>query len=357
MPKGNRRAISAMAQGAIAQQKDAEIEALREQLSQLNQVIEQNHVNHRAVEIPVQQVLPLQIRSNLEDGELIHQPRTYFDPAGLEDLRNSIRANGLKEPIIVRTLADGGYGLLDGERRWRCHRELGEESIRAIVLTGLSDLDALEWAITTDTLKEKVSPLEQTISVVNLLRLRLGLGESEVRAALHALNNYEIGNSNSLGITPGAQTMIRGVLNSLGLKLGSLVARLPLLDLPSYLRVAVAAGQLSPTNALLIHRTPMELHQSLLKDGIGLSKSNLKKLIAQRQAEWQAVPSEQDVLSKSVEIEGQSLPQRVGDRWAKIKRSKLVKAGQDQQLKRKLKKLDTLLAEIESYITEQESST
>lgn len=362
MPKGNRRSISTMAQGAVSQQKDAEIEALREQLSQLKKELEQRSsypsgLENSGVEIPVQQIIPLQIASSQESLKLIRQPRTYFDPQGLEDLKNSIRDNGQKEPIIVRTLADGTYGLLDGERRWRCHLELGKISIRATVMSGLSDLDALEWAITTDTLKEKVSPLEQTISVVNLFRLRLGLDETGVRSALHALNNYEIGNANRLGISPEMHVVICGVLNSLGLKLGSLVARLPLLDLPEYLRVAVAEGKLSPTNALLIHRAPSELHPSLVEDGLGLSKTNLKKLIAQRKAELSTMLPGPDASHRGEFGEEKPLRQRVGDRWAKIKRSKLVKAESDQRLNRKLKKLDTLLAEIEDYITEQESST
>lgn len=341
MPQGNRRSIGMMAQGAVVQQKDAEIEALRQQLEQLRTELEDSGERQRAIEIPLDQVIPLQIESRDGQLELIQQPRTYFDMQGIEDLAHSIRANGLRDPIVVRELATGAYGLLDGERRWRAHQLLNADSIWAFVVQDIGDSDALEWAIATDSLKEKVSPLEQTLAVVNLLRLRLDLDEARVRATLHALNNYSVGNSSNLSLDDATMTTIQGVLNSLGLKLGSLVARLPLLDLPDDLRSGVANGTLSPTNALLIGRAPTELHPRLLAEGATLSKAKLTSLIRSLKLEAAREASQGNRLL---------LPESVDDRWKKIKRSKLLKAGNDTQLNRKLQKLDALLEEIGDYI-------
>lgn len=352
MPKGNRRSIGVMAQGAIAQQKDAEIEALRQQLNQLQTTLEDGTDRHGTVEISVDRIVPLQIESHNGRLELIQQPRTYFDAQGIKDLAHSIRANGLREPIVVRELQDGFYGLLDGERRWRAHTLLKAESIRAFIAQDISDSDALEWAIATDTLKEKISPLEQTLAVVNLLRLRFNTDEAGVRATLHALNNYNIGNSSSLGVDDKTSNSVHGVLNSLGLKLGSLVARLPLLDLPEYLRSAVANGKINPTNALLIARTPAELHQRLLEDGSGLSKNNLKKLISSLKSGSTSQVNDVDS-QKTIRADSKPLSELVGDRWTNIKHSKLVKSGTDKQLNHKLQKLDALLQEIETYISIQ----
>ncbi len=148
MPK---RTMASMTQGAVTAQKDAEIEALREALS--------NRGEHGITTILVE----------------------------------SIRNKGLNEPVAVRPLGDGKYGLLDGERRWRAHQLLEKTLIEAVVVDCLTDEDALEWALATDTLKASVSSLEQTLSVVNLLSLRLNTDESGVRKILNALNNREQG--------------------------------------------------------------------------------------------------------------------------------------------------------------------
>lgn len=343
MVKGNRRSIGAMAQGAVAQQKDEQIEALREQLETIR-----NNGSAGICEIPIDQVIPLKIQET-DDEELISQPRTFFDTERLEALKQSIMEDGLREPIIVRALPDGKYGLLDGERRWRCHSLLGKETIAASIKSDVSDAAALEWAITTVSLKETVSPLEQTIAVINLLRLRLDKSEGEVRSILYALNNSEVGNSNTF-VEDSFSEIIYKVLNSLGIKLGSLVARLPLLDMPIYLRRSVMDGDLSPTNALLISRAPEELHQRLLEEGRELSKSKLSAFINRLKNE--------DRHSTSQALEGfpqeaKTLPEIVSDRWAAIKRSGFVKSGGDTRLTRKLEKVSQLLAEIEEYVSKK----
>lgn len=338
MPK---RTMAKMTRGAVTAQKDAEIEALREALG--------DHNGRRIIRIPIESVVPLQI-GRTEDGclKLIRQPRKYFDLDELNCLAESIRDRGLNEPISVRPLEDGKYGLLDGERRWRAHQMIEEPLIDCVVFASLSDDEALEWALTTDTLKAKVSSFEQTLSVINLLGLRLGMEELGVRKTLNALNNRDSGKT-KIEIADDQSNVIYGVLGSLGLKLGSLVARLPLLDLPGYLREAIIDGQLSPTNALLINRAPEKLHEQLLSKGKALSKAKLSQMISRLKDEEASVDVEKLELSE----EERSLPQVVSDRWTIIKRSKFVKTGGDAKLTRKLERVNKLLAEIEEYISDQ----
>jgi len=280
-----KRTMASMTQGAITAQKDAEIEALREALS--------NRGENGTAKIPVDQITPLQISRTIEGKlELIRQPRKYFDPEELSLLVESIRNKGLNEPVAVRPLEDGKYGLLDGERRWRAHQLLEKPLIDAVIFDSLTDEDALEWALATDTLKANVSPLEQTLSVINLLSLRLSTDEPGVRKILNALNNREQGKTN-IDVPEEYSKVIDGVLGSLGLKLGSLVARLPLLDLPEYLSQKVEEGELSPTNALLINRAPEELHDSLISHGGNLSKQKLRELIKQSKTEKAPQPDTQ----------------------------------------------------------------
>ena len=62
-----------------------------------------------------------------------YQPRRAFDPAELKDLKDSIAANGLIQPVVVRKAGSGQYELVAGERRLRSVRELGWKKIPAVV--------------------------------------------------------------------------------------------------------------------------------------------------------------------------------------------------------------------------------
>ena len=61
------------------------------------------------------------------------QPRRQFDEAALEELAESIRKVGLLQPITVRPMANLGYQIVAGERRWRACRMAGLETVPAIV--------------------------------------------------------------------------------------------------------------------------------------------------------------------------------------------------------------------------------
>src|SRR2546422_4681646 len=54
-----------------------------------------------------------------------YQPRRAINTAELEELANSVKAKGVLQPILVRRLGDGGYEVLDGERRWRAAKLAG----------------------------------------------------------------------------------------------------------------------------------------------------------------------------------------------------------------------------------------
>ncbi|TWB51457.1 ParB/RepB/Spo0J family partition protein [Nitrospirillum viridazoti] len=71
------------------------------------------------------------------------QPRRHFDETALRELADSIGAQGLIQPIVVRKRAEGGYLIAAGERRWRAHRLLGKATIFAIVTQGGVDEIAL----------------------------------------------------------------------------------------------------------------------------------------------------------------------------------------------------------------------
>ena len=61
------------------------------------------------------------------------QPRTHFDEARLEELAQSIRANGIIQPLLVRQLEGDRYQLVAGERRWRAAQRAGLQRVPVVV--------------------------------------------------------------------------------------------------------------------------------------------------------------------------------------------------------------------------------
>lgn len=91
-----------------------------------------------------------------------HQPRTVFDEEKLQELADSIKENGLIEPIIVvRSVAPGEYELIAGERRLRASQIAGFTEIRAIIQEGASDKDKLDLALIENIQRENLNPIEE----------------------------------------------------------------------------------------------------------------------------------------------------------------------------------------------------
>lgn len=88
------------------------------------------------------------------------QTRTHFDEAQLNELAQSITASGVVQPIVVKTLKDGRYQLITGERRWLASRKAGKPTIPAIVRQ-VSDEQALEMTIVENLQRADLNPMEQ----------------------------------------------------------------------------------------------------------------------------------------------------------------------------------------------------
>jgi ParB family transcriptional regulator, chromosome partitioning protein len=105
------------------------------------------------------------------------QARRRFDQEATAALAESVRAQGLVQPVVVRSRAAGGYELIAGERRWRAARKAGLETIPAIVReTG--DRDALLLSLVENVAREQLTPVEEARAYALLLdEFELGLGE------------------------------------------------------------------------------------------------------------------------------------------------------------------------------------
>ncbi len=87
------------------------------------------------------------------------QPREYFDPESLEDLKQSIKEKGIIQPILVRRKGDT-YELIAGERRFRAAGLLGLEDVPAIVKE-IEDEDSLELALIENIQRQDLNPIEE----------------------------------------------------------------------------------------------------------------------------------------------------------------------------------------------------
>lgn len=88
------------------------------------------------------------------------QPRKTFDEAALQELADSITQHGVLQPLLVRPLANGGYQLVAGERRFRASRMAGLKEV-PVIIKDLSDTEAMEIAIIENLQREDLNPIEE----------------------------------------------------------------------------------------------------------------------------------------------------------------------------------------------------
>ena len=96
------------------------------------------------------------------------QPRKSFDEDALEELANSISTHGVIQPLLVRPLADGGYQLIAGERRWRASRMAGLTEV-PVVIREMSDSEAMELALVENLQREDLNPIEEAQGLALLM--------------------------------------------------------------------------------------------------------------------------------------------------------------------------------------------
>ncbi|MBL8238408.1 MAG: ParB/RepB/Spo0J family partition protein [Bryobacterales bacterium] len=123
------------------------------------------------VELPINK-LPIQA---IEPNPT--QPRSVFDAARLAELAQSIRSNGIIQPLIVRKLGDQ-FHLIAGERRWRAAKLAGLTEV-PVVVQELSDAKVMEVALIENIQREDLNPIEVAIAFEKLV-VELGLSHEEI---------------------------------------------------------------------------------------------------------------------------------------------------------------------------------
>lgn len=134
-------------------------------------------VTSPAPEMPIN---PAEVDNQLDyrDGKLAHipieliqrgkyQPRRDMHTEALEELAESIKAQGVMQPIVVRPIGEGRYEIIAGERRWRATQIAGLDKIPAVI-RDVPDEAAIAMALIENIQRENLNPIEEAVALKRL---------------------------------------------------------------------------------------------------------------------------------------------------------------------------------------------
>jgi ParB family transcriptional regulator, chromosome partitioning protein len=179
------------------------------------------------------------------------QPRHTLEPGAIAGLAESIRTQGILQPVVVRPRSAGGYELIAGERRWRAARRAGIATVPALVREA-DDRDSLLLALVENVAREQLSPVE------------------EARAYAVLLDEFDLS--------------LAEVAQRVGRSKPAVSNRMRLLDLPEDVLALVDAGRLGEGHARAVLAVPGDedrrrLAQRIVREGLSVRA-------AERLARW-----------------------------------------------------------------------
>ncbi len=219
------------------------------------------------------------------------QPRRYFDTEALSQLTNSVKEKGILQPLLVRSLEDGGFELVAGERRYRAAQNAKLEKV-PVVIRSLSDADAYELALMENLQREDLNPVEETEGILELLSRKLGKEKDEI-ITIFQKTAHPTRISSKKNVNTGIHKKDLEVIEKVFQILGKLTPnsfrtnRLPLLNLPSYLLEALQQGNIEYSKVRLIGRVKDEKKaKNLLTAAIeeNLSRKEIEERVRQLNA-------------------------------------------------------------------------
>lgn len=96
------------------------------------------------------------------------QPRKHFDEEKIAELAESIKHNGIVQPLVLTANNDGTYTIVAGERRWRASKMLGLKEVPAIIME-LTDKQVLEISIIENIQRQDLNPIEEAVAYKKLM--------------------------------------------------------------------------------------------------------------------------------------------------------------------------------------------
>lgn len=134
------------------------------------------------------------------------QPRRHFAPEAMAELIASVKAHGILQPILVRSLATGRHEIIAGERRWRAAQAAGLHEIPALVKS-LSDAQAFEISIIENIQRSDLNAMEEACGYKRLMaefgHTQAALADIVGKSRPHIANLLRL-----LDLPPGVQAMV-----------------------------------------------------------------------------------------------------------------------------------------------------
>ena len=206
-----------------------------------------------------------------------NQPRQDFNPKEMQALTDSIKANGILQPLTVRDLEDGKFELIAGERRLRSAREAGLETVPVYILSVEADVEMMEYALIENIQRVDLNPIE----------------EAEGYAML--CGKYNLAHEE--------------IAKRVGKSRPAIANALRLLKLPPEIKSALKSGDISAGHARAIlgvrkSLQMMTLYQKVIRSGLNVRQTEaLVKNIAESSKELQKIQKSAPRNSEIVQIE------------------------------------------------------
>ena len=206
-----------------------------------------------------------------------NQPRQDFNPKEMQELTDSIKANGILQPLTVRDLEDGKFELIAGERRLRSAREAGLDTVPVYILSVEADVEMMEYALIENIQRVDLNPIEEAEGYA-ILCGKYNLAQEEIAK--------RVGKSR-----PAIANALR------------------LLKLPPEIKSALKSGDISAGHARAIlgvrkSLQMMTLYQKVIRSGLNVRQTEeLVKNIAESSKELQKIQKSAPRNSEIVQIE------------------------------------------------------
>lgn len=201
------------------------------------------------------------------------QPRRAVSEEKFASLVDSVKAHGILQPLLVRPIKGGKYSIVAGERRWRAACSCGLREV-PVAIRDLDDRQARECALIENLQREDLNPIEETEGILQLLVDQLETNREGVISLLNRMSHVVQGETVAAVDIQEQTLRVVDLFNRLGRMTWQsfLKNRMPLLDMPEDVLVAVRNGQLDYSKAkLVIQIKDDDQRIQMLEDAIALS--------------------------------------------------------------------------------------
>lgn len=233
-----------------------------------------------------------QIKEALKSGSFVeikidelknppYHDRRYISRLSIIELAENIKnTNGLIYPIVVRERTDGTLERIAGYRRVEAYKYLKKESIPAIILTDLSDEDAILFMISENMQREDLSPYDETLALIDYLSVSLDISSEQTIKTLFRFKNFISGRLQLEDDEKDLHEKSEEILKRTGkITVSGLVNRLFIFNMHSLIKDELTKGTLSFSNAQILNKIK---HEKILASAI---KTVIEKNYSKRETQ------------------------------------------------------------------------